>query len=58
MKDLVKNLVLQNAKAIVAFVSALLVQLFGVNLPEEVQLAVTSLLVAVIVWLVPNAPAK
>ena len=58
MKDLVKTLVLQNAKAIVAFVSALLVQLFGVNLPEEVQLAVTSLLVAVIVWLVPNAPAK
>ena len=58
MKDLVKNLVLQNAKAIVAFVSALLVQLFGVNLPEEVQLAVTSLLVAVIVWLMPNAPAK
>jgi uncharacterized membrane protein len=58
MKDLVKNLVLQNAKAIVAFLSALLVQLFGVNLPEEVQLAVTSLLVAVIVWLVPNAPAK
>ena len=58
MKDLVKNLVLQNAKAIVAFVSALLVQLFGVNLPEEVQLAVTSLLIAVIVWLVPNAPAK
>lgn len=58
MKDLVKTLVLGNAKAIVAFVSALLVQLFGVNLPEEVQLAVTSLLVAVIVWLVPNAPAK
>lgn len=58
MKDLVKTLVLQNAKAIVAFVSALLLQFVGAELPAEVQLALTSLLVAVVVWLVPNAPAK
>jgi len=58
MKDLVKTLVLGNAKAIVAFLSAVLFQFAGTNLPDEVQLALTSLLVAVVVWLVPNAPAK
>lgn len=54
MKDLVKNLILGNAKAIVAFVAAIVVQVFGVNLPEEVQVAVAGLLVALVVWLVPN----
>jgi threonine/homoserine/homoserine lactone efflux protein len=54
MKDLIKSLVLQNAKAIVAFVSALVFQLVGTALPEEVQVAIVGLLVALIVWLVPN----
>jgi len=54
MKDLVKTLVLGNAKAIVAFIAAVVVQLFGVSLPEEVQVSVAALLVAVTVWLVPN----
>lgn len=54
MQELVKNLILQNAKAIVAFVAAVVVQVFGVNLPEEVQVAIAGLLVAVAVWLVPN----
>lgn len=54
MKDLVKTFILANAKAIVAFIAAVLVQVFGVDLPEEVQVSVAALLVAVVVWLVPN----
>lgn len=54
MKELLKNLVLQNAKAIVAFIAVVVVQLFGVDIPQEVQLAVSGVLVALIVWLVPN----
>ena len=54
MKDLVKTFILANAKAIVAFIAAVVVQVFGVSLPEEVQVAVAALLVALIVWLVPN----
>ena len=49
-----KNLLLANAKAIVAFVAALLTAVFGFDVPVDVQLAVTSLLVAITVWLVPN----
>lgn len=54
MKELLVNLVLGNAKAIVAFLSAVVFQFAGADLPEDVQLALTSLLVAVVVWLVPN----
>lgn len=54
MKDLLKTFVLTNAKAIVAFVAAVVVQVFGVSLPEEVQVSIAALVVALVVWLVPN----
>ena len=49
-----KDLILANAKAIVAFVSALVVAVFGFEVPVDVQLAITSLVVAVLVWATPN----
>ena len=49
-----KDLILANAKAIVAFVATVLVSVFGLDVPIDVQLAVTALLVAVVTWLVPN----
>jgi hypothetical protein len=49
-----KDLLLANAKAIVAFVAAVCVAVFGFDVPLDVQVAVTSLLVAFVTWLVPN----
>jgi hypothetical protein len=49
-----KDLILANAKAIVAFIATLLTAVFGFDVPVDVQLAVTSLLVALVIWLVPN----
>ena len=48
------HLVKANAKAIVAFISALVVAVFGFEVPLDVQLAVGALLVALVTWLVPN----
>lgn len=50
MIDLVKR----NAKAIVAFVATFLAGHFGLDVPIDVQLAVASLVVAVLTWLFPN----
>ena len=43
-----------NAKAIVAFLSAILFQIFSFQLPDDVQVATAALLVSLVVWLVPN----
>lgn len=51
------SLVRRNAKAIAAFVTGVLVSLFlrfNVQVDPTVQAAVDSLVIAVIVWLVPN----
>lgn len=54
MTDLVKK----NAKAIIAFVATFLAAKFGLNVPVDVQLALASLLVALLTWLVPNRSTK
>ena len=48
------NLVKENAKAIVAFIATFLAGHFGLDIPADVQLAVASLIVAVLTWLFPN----
>jgi len=51
------NLITANAKAIAAFLVSLVVMLFvhfNVNVSPEVLAALESLIVATIVWLVPN----
>ena len=51
------GLVQKNAKAISALVVGLLVNLalhLGFNVPQDVQLGLDAVLVAAIVWLVPN----
>ena len=50
-----KDLILANAKAIVAFVSALVVAVFGFEVPVDVQLAVGALLIALVTWYTPNS---
>lgn len=54
MLELLKSLILGNAKALVALLSAILVQSFGVAIPDEVQVSVSALIIALVVWLVPN----
>jgi hypothetical protein len=48
------TLVRANAKAIVAFVATALVATVGLDVPVDVQLAVSGLVVAVVTWFVPN----
>lgn len=49
-----KDLILQNAKALVALVCTILYSQLGLDVPLDVQTAVTALFVALAVWLCPN----
>lgn len=48
-----KNLLLPNLKAIVAFVISL-VALTGFEVPETVVEPLTALIIAIVIWLTPN----
>ena len=52
------SLIKVNAKAIVAFIATFLVATVGLEVPADVQVALASLVVALIAWLVPNTGAK
>jgi hypothetical protein len=48
------RLLRNNAKAIVAFLATALAATVGFDVPMDVQVAVTSLIVAFATWLIPN----
>lgn len=48
------DLVRVNAKAIVAALASVVLAVFGFDIPVDVQLAVATILVFFLTWLVPN----
>lgn len=59
--ELIKTLIAQNAKAIAAFVTSVVVSLLArgaVDVPADVQVAINALVVSLVVWLVANTPKR
>lgn len=57
MVDYVKSFVLQNAKAIAAFIVSSIVAVLvkaNVGVPSDVQIALQGLIIALVVWLTSN----
>lgn len=59
--ETIKVLIAQNAKAIAAFVTSVVVSLLtrnAVDVPADVQIAINGLVISLVVWLVANTPKR